>query len=444
MDFMANRTQPRRMRKPSVYLDKQSGRYVCDFHELRDGEIKQRRLKFKTEPQAEVERKKQEALRNRAMRRGKGALTDAQVETAIWLFNEIESLDWGGVSVRLVMDHFRKTYNPVGSKPFSEAVDDFESFKKGSGIKESSFKDIPPRLKKLKEFFRGSKVGDLSSSDFLDYVGKQSEGMRYKIYALVREFLDYESNEGRGSPMFARKLLKEYEFESKKGKRFKVERTAPPTILHIGEVKAALRLASTFRVKQGEPGEWLAFFVLGTYCGLRPHEIQALGRIQRGEMAEDLDPDYAKLGKSAVWEKHIQLTKGVIVCDDKIGTKTGERRSVTILPNVSLWLDYIKSKQLPLCVCDSRFARYSKYFRIAVMDDRRQGNKLWDDVFRHTFATFLWNSSGMTESEYCSQMGHSLKVAKQNYLGDLHDAETSQEFFSITPKNTLAAKSNRL
>lgn len=271
--------------------------------------------------------------------------------------------------------------------------------------------------------------------------------MRYKIYALLREFLDYESHEGRKNPMFPRKLLKKFEYESKKGKKYKVERTAPPTILHLEEVKAALKLASTFKVKRGEPGEWLAIFVLGTYCGLRPHEIQALGRIQRGGTIKKginkLGPEYEKLGSEAVWKKHIQLNRGVIVCDDKIGTKNGERRNVKLRPNVLKWLKYIKQNELPLCVCDRRFARYAKYFRIAVMDERRQGDKLWDDVFRHTFATFLWNAKGMIESEYCLQMGHSLKVAKQNYLGDLYDTENSEEFFSITPSSVFGTKSNR-
>ncbi len=434
---MGTRRQPRRMKVPSVYFDKQSGRYICDFHELVDGEIRQRRLKFRTEKQAEEERTKQEAKRKRAQRRGKGALTDAQLETAVWLFQELESFEWKYVTARDLVDHFRATYNPMSSRPFSEAVDDFEAFKRSSGIKRSSFKDIPPRLRKLKEHFEGKTVGELTSTDFLGYVEAQSVGMRYKIYALVRELLDYSSHDGRKDPPFKRKILDEFEFESKKGKRFKLERTEAPTILHLAEIRAALKKLPSFKVKDGAPGEWLGFFVLGTFCGLRPHEIQALGRIQRCEFKDKdgntLGADYVELGEDAVWTKHIQLQKGLIVCDDKIGTKTAERRNVKIHPNVLEWLKLIKKRQLPLCVHDRRFARYGKFFRIEVMDEERQKNKKWDDVFRHTFATFLWAFEGMTESEYVSQLGHSMKVAKKNYLGDLYDDEKSSDFFGIFP-----------
>lgn len=149
--------------------------------------------------------------------------------------------------------------------------------------------------------------------------------------------------------------------------------------------------------------------------------------------------EYKRLGKEAVWVKHIQLSKGIIVCDDQIGTKTNERRSVTIRPNVLEWLMYIKERNLPLCVSDRRYARDAKYYRIAVMDKERQKDKKWIDVFRHTFATFLWNLEGVTESEYTSELGHSMKVAKENYLGDMHDTEDSKGFFSLSPKVVFEA-----
>lgn len=270
------------MKKPSVYPDKQSGKFICDFHILVDGEIKQRRLKFKTRAKAEEEQKKQEAKRKRTVRRGKGTLTAAQHETAVWLFHEIDSLDWQGTTVRQMVEHFRSTYNPQGSLLFSEAIEDFKKRKERSGLRKSSLKDIPPRLEKLKGALGNRKVRDLGSSELLHYVRSQPEGMQYKIYVLIRELLDYESNPGRKSPILRRKILDEFEFESEKGKIFKQARTAAPTILHVEEVRAALRLLVDFRVRGGTPGEWLGIFVLGTFCGLRPHEIQAIGRIQRG------------------------------------------------------------------------------------------------------------------------------------------------------------------
>ncbi|MDQ8182180.1 hypothetical protein [Pelagicoccus sp. SDUM812005] len=431
------------MKKPSVYPDKQSGKFICDFHILVDGEIKQRRLKFKTRAQAEEEQKKQEAKRKRAARKGKGTLTAAQHETAVWLFHEIDNLNWEGVTVREIMKHFRSTYNPTGSLLFSAAIEDFKKYKEGSGLKKSSMAAITPRLEKLKESLGNRRVRNLGSSDLLRYVRDQPEGMRYKIYVLLRELLDYESNPGRMSPILRRKILDEFEFESKKGMIFKQARTAAPTILHVDEVRAALRQLVDFRVREGTPGEWLGIFILGTYCGLRPHEIQALGRIQRGQPgpkeSKELPQEYKSLGDEAVWVKHIQLSKGIIVCDGQVGTKTAERRNVTIRPNALEWLKYIKEKNLPLCVSDRRYARDAKYYRIAVMDEERQRDKRWNDVFRHTFATFLWNLEGITESEYTSQLGHSMKVAKDNYIGDIHDTEDSKGFFSLSPKIVLGA-----
>lgn len=440
--------RPLKLKKPSVYPDSQSGKYIADFHEIVDGERRQRRLKFPSKKKAQAKADEIEVKQKRLLNGKTGTLTSAQVQLAQWLFTEIDALPWKGVTTYDIVDYFKKNYRGGDSMTLKAAIAEFLDYKRKSLAKDSSYKDLPPRLKKFLDRYPDAKVGELTTEEVLAHVDAQAEGMKYKIYSLLREFLNYMSNPGRTKQEVDPKLVNELEFKTEKGKHFKIVSHAAPTILHIEEVKKALKVALTFKVGEQAPGSWLGSFVLGVYCGLRPHEIQALGRIQRGDppvrgkSGRYTTPTRQSVAKGAraVWERHVQLNRGVIICDENITTKTGERRNVTIRPNVREWLEFVKEKRLPLCPSDRKWERSQKDFKIRIMGEERQKNKLWDDVYRHTFATFLFHLNDMTEGQYTKQLGHSMQVATDYYLGDMYDYETSEEFFSFRPSDAWFRK----
>ncbi|MDQ8200741.1 hypothetical protein QEH56_21415 [Pelagicoccus enzymogenes] len=66
---MEKEPRPTNLKKPSVYPRYKSMRWICDYDEIVEGKVKNRRPSFKTKKDAEKKLKEIEAKQRRAIRK---------------------------------------------------------------------------------------------------------------------------------------------------------------------------------------------------------------------------------------------------------------------------------------------------------------------------------------------------------------------------------------
>ena len=172
-----------------------------------------------------------------------------------------------------------------------------------------------------------------------------------------------------------------------------------PEIYKVDEVRYMMNSSP-------EKSEIRAFLAIGAFGGLRVAEIQRL-----------------------TWDR-IHLKEKEIVLDASI-TKTSQRRIVKMTDNLVEWLTpYIfEMLQGGLVIKNKNIFRKE-------LEKFREANKInWiDNGLRHSGASY-YLALTKNANETAEQMGHSVAVLKNNYMG-LVRAEDAVKYFQIKPTDS--------
>lgn len=172
-----------------------------------------------------------------------------------------------------------------------------------------------------------------------------------------------------------------------------------PEIYKVDEVRYMMNSSP-------EKSEIRAFLAIGAFGGLRVAEIQRL-----------------------TWDR-VHLQEKEIVLDASI-TKTSQRRIVKMTDNLVEWLTPYISEMLQ----GGLVIKNKNIFR-KELEKFREANKInWiDNGLRHSGASY-YLALTKNANETAEQMGHSVAVLKNNYMG-LVRAEDAVKYFQIKPTDS--------
>ena len=172
-----------------------------------------------------------------------------------------------------------------------------------------------------------------------------------------------------------------------------------PEIYKVDEVRYMMNSSP-------EKSEIRAFLAIGAFGGLRVAEIQRL-----------------------TWDR-VHLQEKEIVLDASI-TKTSQRRIVKMTDNLVEWLTPYISEMLQ----GGLVIKNKNIFR-KELEKFREANKInWiDNGLRHSGASY-YLALTKNANETAEQMGHSVAVLKNNYMG-LVRAEDAVKYFQIKPSDS--------
>lgn len=172
-----------------------------------------------------------------------------------------------------------------------------------------------------------------------------------------------------------------------------------PQIYKVNEIRYMLNCSP-------EKSEIRAFLAIGAFGGLRVAEIQRL-----------------------TWDR-VHLQEKEIVLDASI-TKTSQRRIVKMTDNLVEWLTPYISEMLQ----GGLVIKNKNIFR-KELEKFREANKInWiDNGLRHSGASY-YLALTKNANETAEQMGHSVAVLKNNYMG-LVRAEDAVKYFQIKPSDS--------
>ncbi len=172
-----------------------------------------------------------------------------------------------------------------------------------------------------------------------------------------------------------------------------------PKIYKVDEIRYMMN-------RSPEKSEIRAFLAIGAFGGLRVAEIQRL-----------------------TWDR-VHLKEKEIVLDASI-TKTSQRRIVKMTDNLVEWLTPYISEMLH----GGLVIKNKNIFR-KELEKFREANKInWiDNGLRHSGASY-YLALTKNANETAEQMGHSVAVLKNNYMG-LVRAEDAVKYFQIKPSDS--------
>ena len=426
----------KKLKEPTPWKNPNTGKWGCSFEEIVDGKTKRRRkyASYSTKKEAEAHCTRIKNEQNPKVRKSISKLNNAQQEEALWAFEELGKFDVKYNSLRSAVNFYVQNYKEAGETKDTGVIVDAWLINRKLRLKPSSFAPLNSRFEKFKECFP-LKIGEVEDEDLIKFIefytahealkdGTSREGefraigMQKKLFTHLKQFYTHICN-----PANPHRELNfnpwdkvAFHFEGK----FKETNTVPTT-LHIQEVKQALKIAKTFKSEKGQAGEFLGTLVLGALCGLRPSEVKNLSKQEN------------------VFNKFIQLNKKQIRITVDICSKTGDDRTVSLKENVLTWLKYIKDNQLPIYPSPYVHQKYNGKFRAEILGIRSTDKK-WNDVYRHTFVTFLYNSAlenteTLSFDYITSQVGHSMQIQEKHYRGILYDDERASDYWQLTPSS---------
>lgn len=421
---------------PKPFLHPATHKWGCYFEEIVDGEVKRRRKYaiYSTKEEAQVRCTRIYNKQNPKTRKAVTKLNNAQQDEALWAFEELSKFDVKKNSLRSAVNYYIANYRESGETRETAIVVDEWLKKKKQELQPSSYAPLKSRFEKFKLRF-DHKIGEIESNDLINFIqcytkfeklkgnksreGKlRSEGMQKKLFTHLREFYDHACNPSNP--------LKEMNYNPWGEVAFYFRNAFgdddhTPSTLHLGEIEKALKLAKKFKSSRGQQGEFLGILVLGMLCGLRPSEVRNLS------LQEDIFGEF------------IQLKKQQLRITQDICTKLRDVRTVDLKENVIEWLMYLKDNKLPVHPSPYVFQKYNGVFRAEILGERSK-DKNWNDVYRHTFVTFLYNAALEDKEKFSfdyitSQVGHSMQVQEKHYRGVLHDDEHAPDFWKLTPNS---------
>ena len=185
--------------------------------------------------------------------------------------------------------------------------------------------------------------------------------------------------------------------------KIKLDGTGEPDCLTVRQAARLMR-----DVEQFHDGKLVRFFALALFAGIRPGS--------KGELH--------KLAKHPDRDKLIDLKRGIITIPPEV-SKTRQKRQITILPCLRVWLESSAPEILP-----------TNHDRL--IKEIRNRHNLSHDVLRHSFISFhvaLFRSVG----EAALQAGNTEGVIKKHYL-NLATQSQGSAFWRIAPKGRKIEK----
>ncbi len=228
---------------------------------------------------------------------------------------------------------------------------------------------------RLAAAFPGVYVGDLDSARIEDFLRPVTPTARNNLLAGLSVFFNF---------CVARGMADESPLRTVRKARI---RKAPPSIFTVDEARAILDTA-----RKTAPAT-VPYFALCLFAGLRPEEAMRM--------------------------RPANILNGYVVLTAK-ETKTGDARTVPILPNLAAWLD-----AYPM-TADRFSARAVKALRAAVGFPWKQ------DGARHSYASYLFERT-KDAAAVAATMGHVGTEVFYRHYRALAAPGTGEAYFSIRP-----------
>lgn len=478
---MALKPKKKALMVPSVFLDKKTGRFVCDYQEFdSEGKIKDRRKGFRhllikegkegslEEQEAAAEQFKQSLLRSyekehnlsRAERNQK-ILSAKQLNDAKAAYAILEKLPKKDQSLIEAAKCFVADYKPIDQTP--KLADCFRIFLANYDSKDpkcqysvTTVRTMHAKLGPFKKYMLGLnpeiKIGEVTERHVIEFIKSRDVacGTRKKYLDYIKQFFQRFSspkdrhrfidvNPASGAGHYFR-YTEPHVLKAAGKKTVRIIR-----VLQWNEVKRALGIA----YEERQHGI-LGFAVLAILAGMRPSEIYDLAK------------------KPDIWSRYIKLDEGVLNVDG-FG-KQSDQRTIDLEPVAVDWLRLIHEKGWPICYNykpSDRNIRYANFRALTLLpegegdhyvalrrrlsakkeisDQDRQflksrqhhleGDSI--DIFRHTYGTNLFYKSKKNVKYVTGQMGNSDKVYYRHYKGKLDHPEDHKNFFKLGPSVVL-------
>jgi integrase len=366
-----------------------------------DGRINGLRIRknFKTREEAAAE---QAALELKSLQIASGqravatSLAEDQVREAEALFRRVAGRP---LPLSFYVDFALANYRePEKQKRLADAIVAYVAAKRHEHEQDllsiSQFVRIVRDLKRLQRHFPDASVADLTVQKLVGYFehGRPALKTYNNRRGIVSTFLKFA---------FLRGWIAENPIVKVPQHRIRRRRGMAATLT------AAQARELMEHVEDYEGGQWVPYFALCLFAGIRPS-------VPHGEIT--------KLKPEAV-----DLDAGVISISAEV-SKVREPRKVAIQPNLAAWLRAYPLERFPLVVTNfyRRRAKIGKEFGLT------------HDVMRHSFIS-MFVAKFRSIGEAAIQAGNSEGIIRRHYL-DLKSAEEAEDYWSIVPQRaTLQA-----
>ncbi|MBK1877961.1 tyrosine-type recombinase/integrase [Pelagicoccus mobilis] len=347
------------------------------------------RKNFKTRPLAEGYKQEEEldSIKNETFRAAITTLTDRQLSDAQAAYARLGATH----SILKAVDYYLKHYRaPVSYNLVSDVLDEFYDWKRSTGVRERSIKQLRSSLSRFADVTKDLLIHEIKLQHLQDYIDRQSwkPKTQNNFRADIHSFFEW----CKAKP---REWIKDNPASDLP--KFKIERGIP----HILDFKQSKDLMHYVAWKDAE---MVPYFALALFAGIRPqYPTGELGKI-------------AQMGAEA-WDL-IDFRNKVIRIPPNI-SKTGEYRTINIQPNLAEWLKPFAKEKASIAV--TNFERRLKRIRAE--------KKLGHDVLRHTFISMhvaKFKSVGNT----ALQSGNSEAIVRRHYLKMVAENE-SKRFWAI-------------
>lgn len=326
-------------------------------------------------------------------------LTNDQVRQAEALFRRIEGRTRTlAYYLEFALANYR---DPARDVPLAEATREYLALRTADrdqgDLSNRQLAAFRCELRAINLVFRGKTISELSAAALTGYFkrGDASKKAYNNRRGLISAFLKYC-------------LLKDWVAEN--------VITKVPHFRGVGHRRGS---APTLTAKQcadimtwaeeNHDGALVPFIVLCLFAGIRPD-------LYEGEI-------------SKLEAKDVRLDTGVILIEPHV-SKVRMKRSITIQPNLAVWLRAYPLDQFPIMPYGFRRLRlkFRKQFGLS------------HDILRHTYISMLvgkYRSLG----DAALQAGNSESIIRKHYL-DLKSTAEAEEFFAIIPKRRIVSKSS--
>jgi integrase len=372
------------------------------------------RKNFKTRDEAVAERQVLEVEHLNGKSEGQTVwttLTHEQNRDAIAAVNRLQRAG-SGKSLSFAVDYLLQHYREAAEeKAVSEAATEYVEVKTieldREIISKRQFRSIKAEMVHFCKSFGKRTVSDVQPDEIKTYLDKP-QGNTQKVNSLKT----WNNRRGYLSTFFKYCLEKEYAAQNPilRVPQFKIKKgRGTAETMSATEVAEFMHWLEGYQGQQSpkrglwwsEPGCMVPYFALTFFAGVRPDW-------KDGEIKK-LRPE------------DIRLNTGVISIEPEV-SKTNEKRSIKIQPNLRLWLEKYPLDRFPILA--------KKRFKEMITDIRKQFD-LGHDVMRHTFCSMTVGAF-RSVGDAALQAGNSETVIRQSYL-DVKSVEEADQFWQITP-----------
>ncbi len=389
-----------------------SGNLVFKVSGSLDG--KQIRRNFKSRPEAVAERDKLEIELLNGTTRGRHMwvkITPEQYDDAWTALSLLKNADRKNSLTQSVEFFLQHHIEPEKDILLSDAVDRYvavriEDFDSGA-ISVRQLKSIRSELKRLSHDFGERQVSEIQSIELENFVskGKVSLKTRNNRRGYLQTFFIHCREKGYVAINPVEKI-----------KRYKVKHLrGSATTVTAKQAAELMEFLETYQGRKfkngkyaGEPGCLVPFFALCLFAGIRPDW-------KNGEI-------------SKIRPKDIKMSTNTIHVEPEV-SKTNEKRSLTIQPNLKAWLKRYPLKDFPIIPFPNVERSLIKL---------RKQFKLPHDVLRHTYISMLVGKS-RSVGDAALQAGNSEDIVRKHYLNLKSETEASK-FWKISPRKPLHPK----